>query len=317
MASSTRGVIFLASFVLTAKADTPAYWSTMHHAPHNASKLFLRLAQTPNPHPPCTNESFARIIQLTTILGHAAIDIDDKHVCSNRQDPGFCGIFSKNYKQSKSRFMYDELCARFPPGGPPPHVCELGFMKGQTAVLFLETHPQATLQSFDLGDLAWTPPAAELVRKAYGASRFNMSYGYSSTTLPEYAASTVPTSGRKRKVHAMEAATGRKCSVALVDGQKNREGRLSDLRQVRSMSTPETQLFFDEVTSHDCVASAERCPAACEEDRKRSHSGAVSLWDGATLSYCDATREGLLAVEKCAWARALQDMDGMCSGRFL
>ena len=126
--------------------------------PQNASKLFLRLARTPNPHPPCSQESFARILcvawssnlrwsvrpcsdrpvfgpacgrLLTGLLGRAAIPHNPSHVCADPHNPGMCGIFSNYYRHAKTRFLFDNLCSRFPPSGPPPHVCELGFMKGR------------------------------------------------------------------------------------------------------------------------------------------------------------------------------------------
>lgn len=147
-------------------------------------------------------------------------------------------------------------------------------MKGQSALLFLEAHPNSTISSFDLGNYRWSRPLAALLQRAYGKQRLVVTFGYTNRTLPKYVA-THPRGG--------------KCDVAFVDGDKSRVGRLNDMKEVRRLYKPSSTIFFDEATSLDCVSSQARCAAACEADKRHK----ADLWGGATLAYCDAAQQGL------------------------
>ena len=291
-----------------AAADAAADADALQNmAKPSASQQFLLAVREPAP-PACSDARFARILKLASLLGHAAVDhagrgVSHKNLAAwTRRDPGFYGIFSDHYKHVKTRFIFDALCAKFPAtAARPPHVCELGFMKGQSAVLFLETHAASVVTSFDLGDFKWARGQAALLRAAYGAERFSAVFGPSNETVPERAAAV--RRGRR----------GAPCDAALVDGDKSRAGRLADLRNVRELSAPNAMLFFDEATSFRCVASADECEAACEADRRLKSD----LWGGATLSYCDAAKLRLLSMERCAWPPGMQDMDGVCLGRYV
>lgn len=281
---------------------------------------FLQLVQKQPAPASCTDAGFARIVDLAKLLGHAAANItirnsfprvlltgsngsprfDSRKSVSLPEatliNPGFWGIFSEAYNNVKTRMLYDELCARFPPNGPPPHIVELGFMKGQSALLFLEAHPNSTVSSFDLGNYRWSRQLAALLQRAYGKQRLVVTFGYTNRTLPKYAA-THPRGG--------------KCDVAFIDGDKTRVGRLKDMKEVRRLYKPST-IFFDEATSLDCVSSQARCAAACEADKRHKSD----LWGGATLAYCDAAQQGLITIQRCAWPPGMQDMDGICVGTF-
>lgn len=195
---------------------------------------FLQLVQKQPAPASCTDAGFARIVDLAKLLGHAAANItirnsfprvlltgsngsprfDSRKSVSLPEatliNPGFWGIFSEAYNNVKTRMLYDELCARFPPNGPPPHIVELGFMKGQSALLFLEAHPNSTVSSFDLGNYRWSRPLAALLQRAYGKQRLVVTFGYTNRTLPKYAA-THPRGG--------------KCDVAFIDGDKSQDAR--------------------------------------------------------------------------------------------
>ena len=199
---------------------------------------FLQLVQKQPAPASCTDAGFARIVDLAKLLGHAAANItirksfprviltgssgsprfDSRKSVSLPEatliNPGFWGIFSEAYNNVKTRMLYDELCARFPPNGPAPHIVELGFMKGQSALLFLEAHPNSTVSSFDLGNYRWSRPLAALLQRAYGKQRLVVTFGYTNRPLPKYVA-TNPRGG--------------KCDVAFIDGDKTRVGRLKDM----------------------------------------------------------------------------------------
>lgn len=263
----------------------------------NASHRFEQLAKQPPP-PTCTDAHYARVVKLASLLGYAAEQIaagnhGRKHTwCRAHDNPGDCGMFSTDYKDVKTRFLYDEMCQRFSNVSGPINVCELGFMKGQTSLLFLEVSGRSRVSTFDLGDFQWSAGNARLLRHVYG-SRFVATFGSSHSTLPAFFA---------QHPH-------RKCHAALIDGDKTRGGRLADLRAVRRVSVSTAALFFDEVTSLACVSDAEKCVAACEADSKRGKSG---VWGGATLAYCDAVRQQLFTMDRCAWPPHLQDADGIC-----
>ena len=66
---------------------------------------------------------------------------------------GKFGIFANNYQRVKTRFMFLRVC-ELARQGRVRSMCELGFNAGLSALLLLEAAPEATLVSFDLGDLA-------------------------------------------------------------------------------------------------------------------------------------------------------------------
>ena len=72
---------------------------------------------------------------------------------------GQWGIFDNMYGQVKTRFIYEWLC-KYLRKREISTVCELGFMAGHSALLFLQTVKKARLVSFDLGDAPWSRPAA-------------------------------------------------------------------------------------------------------------------------------------------------------------
>jgi hypothetical protein len=60
----------------------------------------------------------------------------------------------QRYAMTKTRFIFATLTAAFDPSAAVT-VCELGFNAGHSAMLFLETLPNARVVSFDLGDTRW------------------------------------------------------------------------------------------------------------------------------------------------------------------
>jgi hypothetical protein len=74
---------------------------------------------------------------------------------------GKFGIFANNYQRVKTRFMFLRVC-ELARQGRVRSMCELGFNAGLSALLLLEAAPEATLVSFDLGDLAPKATADQL-----------------------------------------------------------------------------------------------------------------------------------------------------------
>ena len=139
------------------------------------------------------------------------------------------------YSKRKTTFMYNIL--RNISDYPRPVVCELGFMAGHSATMFLEGLPNAIVYSFDLADNPWSEYNAEYMRNMYG-SRFVNIFGDSAVTFPEFV---------KKNPNV-------KCDILLIDGSKDPVHRYNDILMFKTISVPNALLFLDEVNNVGCAS---------------------------------------------------------------
>jgi len=189
------------------------------------------------------------------------------------------------YAHRKTKFMYDILAKI--PQDPAPNVCELGFMAGHSATLFLETLPTAIMYSFDLDDNPWSPTNLKHIVETYGAHRFHHYAGDSLQTIPKMA--TLHPNVR--------------CDVLMIDGSKNGPHRYLDMMLFKKIAAPNAILFLDEVNTYDCVTA-------------KAKYDDCNLGDYAQLSlvYNDLSRAGLLEVGDCITTKT--PYDGYCVAKY-
>eukprot|EP00041_Stephanoeca_diplocostata_P013471 m.236078 g.236078 ORF g.236078 m.236078 type:complete len:317 (+) comp19347_c0_seq20:653-1603(+) len=155
-------------------------------------------------------------------LSNRTMQLFPKH----KWDPGSKGIFSRshpfNYQGVKTRFFFEKVCEfgqrKYP---KPVTVCEVGFMAGHTAQLFLETlgeSPPSNVVSFDLGTWPWARPNGELLRSIYG-NRHTSVFGDSRKTIAQFASSHKDV----------------QCDIVFIDGAKDESIRFSDINQFRKV----------------------------------------------------------------------------------
>ena len=199
-----------------------------------------------------------------------------------------------DYENTKVDFMHDHAC-RFAKRATKPTVCEIGFNAGLSALLLLESVPNAQVLSFDLGDLPWSRAADAILRKSYGAARFpGVTFGDSKLTIPQMAT--------KRPL---------RCDLSFVDGDKTYEGRYATLVALRGASSNLALVFMDEVTSKECVDGTYASDSS--EHKRRCAALARGYWP-SVHAYNRACREGWLRVHRCAWPRR-HPHDGICIGQ--
>lgn len=250
---------------------------------------FLLSVQRPRPEP-CSEAAYTRALAMAQVLG------DELHSSAERfAGHGYLGVFSPDYKGTKTRFIFDTMC-RHSEKTPIKQICEIGFNAGESAVLFLEAAPKARVLSLDFGDKPWTRRQGELLKKAYG-DRFELRIGSSAVTLPKY----------HEEQKKLDVTDRRPCDMALIDGAKTYDGRLTDLRNMQTASRPGALLLLDEVTSRACATGEfplEKC--------LRSHSTKANLPMPPSRAYHKASRDGLLKVGDCAFPAAYPH-DGFCA----
>ena len=115
-----------------------------HPANTTAGIRFMRAVHTPA-EDACTAAGYARIERLGLRLTEAAKGL---HVGYGVH--GQWGIFAPRLQQAKTRFLHEWLCRYIARGRPMVTICELGFMAGHSAMLFLETARTAKVVSFDV-----------------------------------------------------------------------------------------------------------------------------------------------------------------------
>lgn len=198
-----------------------------------AGQKFVEAVQAARPAAAaCSEAGYKSMLRIAALAGEAAQGLtlwwQHPGQLSFNAD-GQWGIFGHEFGGVKSNFIYKHTCdhAR---RQPVRTVCELGFMAGQSATMFLEALPEARVVSFDLGDCEWTRPQGDLLRAAYGP-RFELVLGLSNFTAPRFAAEHPDL----------------RCDVLFVDGAKFTESRWSDLLNFRRLTQPGAALFYDEV----------------------------------------------------------------------
>ena len=115
-----------------------------HPANTTAGIRFMRAVHTPA-EDACTAAGYARIERLGLRLTEAA-----KGLRVGYGVHGQWGIFAPRLQQAKTRFLHEWLCRYIARGRPMVTICELGFMAGHSAMLFLETARTAKVVSFDV-----------------------------------------------------------------------------------------------------------------------------------------------------------------------
>jgi hypothetical protein len=111
-------------------------------------------------------------------------DAIDYTIPGRSRNPGEAPYYT-NYNHAKTRFMFSRLCA-LSRQRTVNTVCEIGFNAGLSALLLLESARSARVLSYDLGNFRWARRADELVRQAYGPSRFpGVAFGNSTAILRE------------------------------------------------------------------------------------------------------------------------------------
>ena len=208
---------------------------------------------------------------------------------------GKFGIFAHNYARIKTRFMFMRVCNLAITGGIAS-MCELGFNAGLSALLLLEAAPDATLVSFDLGDIA-PRNASRLLPTLYPSRFLGVQFGPSQKTFPAYT----------------RAHEGFACDLAFIDGDKSFAGRLQDLQNVRGATGRRgVRLFFDEVTAQRCLNGSlptdvweAECPLI---NRDPGFEEAARLYD-------KLSREGMIRIIECDWPPRYRDRDGICMAK--
>ena len=130
-----------------------------HPANTTAGLRFMRAVQQPgsaaagpgSAEDACTAAGYARVERLGQRLTEAAQGLRVGYGVH-----GQWGIFAPRLQQTKTRFLHEWLCRYIARGRPMATICELGFMAGHSAMLFLETARTAKVVSFDVrtGDLS-------------------------------------------------------------------------------------------------------------------------------------------------------------------
>lgn len=155
--------------------------------------------------------------------------------------------------------------------------------------MFLEALPSARVYSFDLADNPWSTRNAEHLRSLYG-ERFTFIPGDSATTLPLFKKSN-------------PAVT---CDVLLIDGSKEGDHRLNDIRMFKKLSYAGATIFLDEVNNFACVSgSVSKNDAACKRGPYSSCSKAYNL----------LSMKGEMKVDRCVDTPTLDD--GFCVAHYL
>lgn len=180
--------------------------------------------------------------------------------------------------------MFDRL--RSLPKDPPPHVCELGFNGGHSALTFLESLPNSKVTSFDLGDIPWSQHNSKHLVELY-KPRFTYVKGDSRETLP------------------VQHGTGLMCDVLLIDGSKDPAVREQDLNDFRKVSHVGAKLFLDECNNFPCVSGqVDPTDPSCQ----------VGLYTRESEMYNKLSREGLLKVIDCSNSPTAED--NLCFAEF-
>ena len=125
-----------------------------HPANTTAGLRFVRAVQQPA-EDACAAAGYDRIERLGQRLTEAAQGLRVGYGVH-----GQWGIFAPRLQQTKTRFLHEWLCRYIARGRPMVTICELGFMAGHSAMLFLETARTAKVVSFDvrIGDLSPCSP---------------------------------------------------------------------------------------------------------------------------------------------------------------
>jgi len=182
------------------------------------------------------------------------------------------------YATKKTRFINDVLRRSVPDART---ACELGFMAGHSALLFLETLPQARIYSFDdLWDGPWALRNADRIATLY-PGRFELIIGNSAETVLAF------------------SSRGIECDVVFVDGSKEAAHRRNDMAVFRKLASQNAVVFLDEVSSAACI----RGDSACHGD-----------YSAISEMYLSLVKEEQLYILECV--DTITEHDSFCAATF-
>jgi len=239
-----------------------------HPANTTAGLHFMRAVQQPAEEA-CTAAGYDRIERLGQQLTQVAQGLRVGYGVH-----GQWGIFAPRLQQAKTRFLHGWLCRYIARGRPMVTICELGFMAGHSAMLFLETARTAKVVSFDVrirdsnpatthnpGPYDTHPHQHKAVLEQLrgspgaptrGARSFPRQMHDNAWSLPQSALMERAYGDRFQLVEGLSNETVPRwasgdrvrCDALFVDGAKHLEPRLEDLRNFRSI-TPVVRTYID------------------------------------------------------------------------
>jgi hypothetical protein len=107
--------------------------------------------------------------------------------------------------------------------------CEVGFNGGHSAVAALLSNPDAIVHSFDIGQLGYSKPAAQLLTTAF-PGRFHIHWGNSVETIP----------------HFVTQSPEQKCGLLLIDGGHDRDTVLADIANFETAAACRNSVMLDD-----------------------------------------------------------------------
>jgi predicted O-methyltransferase YrrM len=117
-------------------------------------------------------------------------------------------------------------------------IAEIGFNAGHSTLAMLMSNPHLKIQSFDLGTINSARPALDVLKKHFPLRDFNVVWGDSTRTVPQFAA----------------AHAGTTFDIVIVDGGHSYEVAYADVLNMKKLSRADTILIVD-----DTVCEADYC----------------------------------------------------------
>ena len=209
---------------------------------------------------------------------------------------GGMGIGSKDLYgpfSNKAWFIFEHLSRAQHDGRLPsqPIVCEVGFNAGHSAMLFLDTLPNAIVHEWDLGE-RYGPKNAQLLTRVY-PGRFHYHAGDSARTLPAFV---------KENPDVM-------CDVLFIDGAKGLVRRYHDVLLFGQIAKPGALIFGDEANSKQCMSGqVDEQDALCAAGAEQTEHAWNRLVRSNVLTYeaCSAPGQNQKNERDivCAWRYA-------------
>jgi predicted O-methyltransferase YrrM len=117
-------------------------------------------------------------------------------------------------------------------------IAEIGFNAGHSTLAMLMSNPHLKIQSFDLGTINSARPALDVLKKHFPLRDFNVVWGDSTRTVPQFAA----------------AHAGTTFDIVIVDGGHSYDVAYADVVNMKKLSRADTILIVD-----DTVCEADYC----------------------------------------------------------
>ena len=107
---------------------------------------------------------------------------------------------------------------------------------------------------------------------------------------------------------------GFQCDVVFVDGGKTPDIRFKDFANFAHMAHARTLVFFDEVTTLDCVNGT------IPEEGCMLDANGKKIKDATTAKTARGTNRaasrGIISVDACKWPPGWAGLDGMCAAHY-